>query len=808
MAQLGSVNLACPLCSVRCTRARAQRRSRIGVRAATCLAVLALAVLLRPTPVLAQAASVAPVPQTETVLPTVEVIAPTPLLGSGVDRGKVPAETRVLTERDISRNGNADALRALNEQVPGVNLDAAAGNPFQPSLFYHGFQASPLQGNAQGLAVYLNGTRFNQPFGDTVNWDLIPDLAIERINIVGANPVFGLNALGGAISVQMKNGFTYQGTEIDLLGGSFAKYQGELQYGVQIGNVAAYAAANGLQETGWRDVQSSQLRNFYGDVGWRGTGGELHFNVTAADNRLNQPGTSPVEQLAVDPAAVFTAPNLVTNNYAQAALSGSYNVSDQTSIQGNLYYTYLMHKVYNGNVSAFAPCNDGSGFLCESPGVVATNRAGNPIPDFLNGGPYSNLAQQSTNTNGYGAAIQATTLHDLWGRSNQLVAGLSFDGGQTLFGASTQIGGLDVATSEFAGPGVTVDQADGSIAPVRVGISNAYYGVFFTDTYDLTPVLSANVAGRFNFAQINLNDQQGTALTGNHTFSRFNPSGGVTWKILPELAVYASYAEANRAPTPAELTCASAASPCSLANFFVGDPSLKQVVSHTVEAGMRGHFTPFAGATLSSDVALFRTTVTDDILFLNSPLQGRGFFGNVGATLRQGVDLNLQLKTDRLLAWIAYSYIDAVFQNGFTESSVNNPAADADGNIRVQPGDRLPGIPANLFKAGVDYNATDAWTVGGTAIFASGRFLVGDEANLTPQTPPYFVLNLHTSYRVTPNLQLFGLIENAFNATYYTFGTFSPTSSVPIAQVPGASNPRSYSPAAPIAVTVGIRATF
>src|SRR5271157_5514813 len=113
-------------------------------------------------------------------LPPVEVVGATPLLGSGVDRDKVPAETHVLTDQDISRNGYPQALRALNEDVPGVTLDAAAGNPFQPNLIYHGFLASPLQGNPQGLAVYLNGARFNQPFGDTVNWDLIPDLAIDR----------------------------------------------------------------------------------------------------------------------------------------------------------------------------------------------------------------------------------------------------------------------------------------------------------------------------------------------------------------------------------------------------------------------------------------------------------------------------------------------------------------------------------------------------------------------------------------------------------------------------------------------------
>ena len=247
-------------------------------------------------------------------------------------------------------------------------------------------------------------------------------------------------------------------------------------------------------------------------------------------------------------------------------------------------------------------------------------------------------------------------------------------------------------------PGTTIDQSDGSIAPVRVAISNAYYGVFFTDTLDFTPQLSGNVAGRFNLAQIDLSDQLGTALTGNHTYSRFNPAGGLTYKIFPGLTVYASYADANRAPTPAELTCASAASPCSLANFFTGDPNLQQVVSHTIEAGCaassvlcRGH----DGQVRASPTTAARSD--NDILFVNSPIQGRAFFQNVGTTLRQGVDLSLQAQTDRLLAWIAYSYIDATFQTGFTESSENNPGADANGNIQIQPGNRLPGIPRNLW---------------------------------------------------------------------------------------------------------------
>lgn len=774
-----------------------------AMRAAKWLVLSLLAAAPCPRPAWAQAA-----PAVQLILPPIEVIAPTPLLGSGVARDTVPAEASVLTGQDLTRSGNASALRTLNQAVPGVTLGSSAGNPFQPSLFYHGFQASPLQGTAEGLAVYVNGARFNQPFGDTVDWDLIPSLAIDRLNLLGSNPVFGLNALGGSLAVQMKNGFTYHGGEADLLGGSFGKYQGDFQYGAQSGNAAAYVALSGLHEDGWRQTQSSDIANFFGDIGWRGNRGELHLDILAADNRLNNPGTTPVQLLAVNPAAVFTAPNLITNKYARINLNGRGDISDRTSLQGGVYYDYFRQKVFNGNVPDFAPCNDGSGFLCEAPGVFATDRNGNPIPDFLHGGPYADLDRQTTNTNGYGASLQVTNRRPVLGRPNRIIAGISFDGGQTLFGANTAIGGFDPQTQMAFGAGPVIDQADGSIAPVRVAISNAYYGAFFTDTYAITPALSANVAGRFNLARIDLHDQLGTALTGNHSYNHFNPAAGLTWKVRPGLSLFASYAEANRAPTPVELSCANPASPCSLANFFSSDPNLKQIVGHTVEAGVRARLVPFAGATLSPEAAFYHTSLSNDIQTVFSPIQDRAFFQNVGSTLRQGVDLSLQLKTKRLLVRLSYSYIDAEFQTGFIESSPNNPAANAAGEIQVKPGDRLPNIPAHVFKLDVDYKATDAWTVGGGAIAASGQFLLGDEANLTPPTPAYFVLNLHTSYQITRNLQLFGLLENAFDAKYYTFATFSPTTAVPNTLVPNATNPRSYSPAAPVAVTVGLRATF
>src|SRR5215831_19193831 len=260
--------------------------------------------------------------QQPTVMPPVEVIAPSPLIGSGIERNSVPAATHVLEYGDIERRGVPDLLWSLNQDVGGVSLDSASGNPFQPTFNYRGFAASALQGRPQGLAVYLNGMRFNQAFGATVNWDLIPNNAIDRLDVEGSNPVFGLNALGGAINVQMKNGFTWQGGELNLSGGSFGQRQGEFQWGRQFGSLSAYLAGTVLHQDGWRDLQSSDLQNTYGDIGWRGSKSEVHLNFTYAHSDLNGPGTSPVQLLAVNPAAQFTAPNFISNNYAAVSLNG------------------------------------------------------------------------------------------------------------------------------------------------------------------------------------------------------------------------------------------------------------------------------------------------------------------------------------------------------------------------------------------------------------------------------------------------------------------------------------------------------
>ncbi len=737
----------------------------------------------------------------------ITVIGTSPLLGAGVDRNSVPAESSVLSSADIARDGTPDLLQALNEQVAGINLESASGNPYQPSLDYHGFTASPLQGTEQGLAVYVNGARFNQPFGDTVNWEVIPSIAIGRLNVEGANPVFGLNALGGSLNVSLKNGFTYDGAEADISGGSFGQVQGEAQYGKQFGNTAIYLAGSELHQGGWRDLQSSDIQNFFGDIGWRNDRAELHFGLTLANSILNGPGTAPVELLAADPAAQFTAPNLIANRYVSANLNGTYRLSDTLSLQAVAYYQYLQQRVVNGNTADDAPCDDGSGLLCSDPGTPSTTRGGAVIPDFLNGGPYSELDVQTTNTNGYGASAQVTDTGEVFGFKNHLVGGVSFDGAQTMFSADGIIGGLTTDTRVFVGPGTVIDEP-GNNVPVRVAVSDAYVGAFVSDTLNLTPSLAVTASGRFNNAEIDLSDQNGGDLTGQHSYNRFNPAIGAAYTATPWLNVYAGYSEANRAPTPAELSCASPANSCSLANFFVGDPDLKQVVAHSVEAGLRGMFHPAESLTATYDVSLFHSDLDNDIAFINSETLGRAFFQNVGQTRRQGIDADVSLRSARWRLYVDYSYTDATYETTYVENSGSNPAADANGNITIRPGDRLPGVPANKLKFGASYRLTEAWLVGGSGIYQSGQYLTGDDANLTPRLPGFVTANVYTTYQVTPHIQLFGQIQNVSDTRYYTFGTFSPTSSVFLVQAPNATNPRSYSLAAPIGGFGGVRVTF
>jgi len=738
----------------------------------------------------------APAAESETV-----VVTASALPGTAIDPEKVAANVQSFSAGDLSRFGAPNALNAMNTSAAGISLAEAQDNPFQPNLFYRGFEASPLSGDAQGLAVYVDGVRFNQPFGDSVNWDLIPDVAIDHLTIQGSNPVFGLNALGGSVSLRMKDGFSWQGNEIELAGGSFGRVEASAQFGNDDGDHAIYAAGTLSNDNGWRDHSPSHLARGFADFAWRNGPAEFHLDVTGAATALTGNGTTPVQLLAVDRSAVFTFPDETGNTFGLANLFGDVTLGDGFALQGNAYVSRFGQRTFNGDASDAQPC--GVGLLCLEEGTIVTDRSGSPIPDFLSGGAYAQLNRTATETTGFGGALQLSQNGTLFGHDNQFLAGVAYDGGRTDFSAVSELGTMSNARG-FLGPGIVIDIAGGEIAPVSVSGANDYYGVYATDAFDIIDALSLTLSARFNSAHVSLNDHLGVSLNGSHDFSRVNPAVGLAYKLSEDASLYAGYSEANRAPTPAEFSCASPAAPCSLTNFFVADPDLKQVVGHTFEAGARGG-SDFGAATLRWHAGLYRTTLDDDILFAASPILGRAFFRNIGETRRQGIEASAEIAFSAWTASLDYAFTDATFQTPFTLSSQDNPQADTNGLIHVRRGDFLPSIPRNNIKMLLVYQANEDLGLSLSARYADGVYLRGDESNLNPQTGPYVVVDIGAQYRLNETIEVFADIQNLLDTHYETFGTFSPVDAVPILRVPNASNPRSLSPGAPFAANAGLR---
>ena len=737
--------------------------------------------------------------------------ASSPSSASAIDADKVPAGVNVVDSKQIERTGSLNITDALQQSVPGVSINEVAGNPFQPNVEFRGFVASPVAGTPQGLAVYQNGVRVNEAFGDTVNWDLIPTAAIKSVTVVTNNPAFGLNALGGAVNLQMKDGFNYHGAEINTMGGSFGRIQSSAQWGKQIdNNYAVYGAIEGLHDNGFRNFSASDVRRFYGDVAYRNEANEFHLNIGLADNKFGASATVPNELLQQYWGATYTTPQTSANQVGYFNLTGKVEATPSWTIEGAAHLRIFSQKAVDGNPTGTQPCADPT-LLCFGNAATAAYglngvQLANPFASDAVLGETDRTTTRSTTA---GLSLQATNTDRLFGHNNHFTVGASLDTSVTNFTASAELGTIG-SNYVVSGSGILLGQSGFpvSIGPVSLRTTNQYTGIYALDTFDLTNVFSITGGGRFNAARIALEDQIGSALNGNEAFNRFNPIIGGSYKITPELTAYAGYSEANRAPTPLELGCADPAHPCIIAAFLVSDPPLKQVVSRTLEAGLRGTKELNIG-TLGWKLGAFRATNTDDILAIPSQVQGFGYFQNVGSTRRQGIEAELTLKSSAMQLNASYAFVDARFLDALQVGS-NSPFADADGNVQIMPGNQIPAIPRHRVKLGFDYSITDALKVGGDALFVSSQYLVGDDSNQAEKLASYAVFNVHSSYQINKTFQIYGRVDNIFDNRYATYGTFFDTGVLPNFANGGApfTDPRSLSPARPRAFYAGLKATF
>ncbi len=757
---------------------------------------------------------------------------------------KIPSTVESVTRADFEFDrATFNTVDTLARRVPALNLSDSQGNNNRIDINYRGFTASSVTGVPQGLAVYQNGVRINEAFGDVVNLDLIPQVAINRIDVVTGNPIFGLNALGGALNIQMKNGFTWQGTEVTAVGGSYGRVAGSLQHGQVIGPWSFYFAGEGLKDDGWRYKSPSEIGRVYGDLGYRTPDAEFHLIGQLARSFYGATAATPVDFTHINERAIFTSPQTITTELGTLQFTGRVDVSPTWDLAGNAYYRRFSQNYVDGNDGNFENCSASSSFrgrLCfeddgftRAPGqsqldfrnqflILGRGTPANGIP-FTANVPYGTIDVTKTEAEGYGGSLQAANRDRVFGLTNSFVVGGSIDVAHFGYKSSSTLGvinpnDLTVTTNPnnpfygtIPGLGTPFLRTAGAlgIAPSSVQGSNLYMGLYATDTIDVTDRLALTAGARLNFARISTEDLTGFSpdVNGTHYFTKINPLAGLTYRFTDSLSLYGGYSESNRAPTPLELACANPLQPCLLPNSLVADPPLKQVTGQTYEVGFRGSLpNAYDGGLVSYKIGAFRTDLANDILQLATPGNAaRGYFVNVPSTRRQGIEVGAEYVADWLLVYANYALVDATFQFTGTLSSPNNPLSD-DGAINVRPGNNVPLIPAHQFKAGFDVEVLPHWRVGLALQAFSSSYYRGDESNLNRKLPPYYVLNLTTSYRVNRNLELFGFVTNLTNNRYATFGTFAEPG-----QVAGnfvINDPRTTTLAQPLSVYGGIRYTF
>jgi len=745
--------------------------------------------------------------------------------GAGIASDKIPFPVQTANAAALREANNLSIADFLRQGFGSVTLNDAQNNPLQPDLQYRGFTASPLLGLAQGISVYQNGVRINEPLGDSVNWDLLPESAIDSITLSGgANPLFGLNSLGGALAVNMKNGWNAEGTELEVSSGSFGRQRATVETGANDNGVGYYLNLDYFEEDGWRDQSSSEALNLYTSIGWRGASTAINLNYQLGDTDLVGNGAAPEELLNLDRKAIFTGPDITANKMQMLSLDYKHDVSANLGFGGNLFWRENKTDSFNGDGSEFAVCNLGGmntllggleeddvealGFddddLCDGSFTSAA-----ALEDFLNATVASMDSDDFFNLEGFdsdelsgtgilsdeainnisdrnqestGFDFQWTVKGTLFGYASQVIAGGAWYKGESQFNSVLELAQLSAATrlTTGLGTGTFVDEDATSIRTETESSS-----LYVSATLDLTASVAFTSSLRGNITEVDLRDRSGDRpeLNGSHRFTRLNPAVGLTWQVSDDHNLYASVSESSRAPTPIELACnegvfelaiefaiAAGEDPddveleCRLPNAFLADPPLDDVVATNIELGARG----FLGD-LAYSVGLFNTTNHDDILFQTTG-RSTGLFANVDKTRRCGIEGSLNGQFGAVQWFTSYSYIEATFEDEFRALSPNHDFADDEGEIKVSRGDRIPGIPQNQFKLGANYIASDRFRIGLELISNGSQVLRGDESNQLNEVDGYTLVNLRASYEFNDAFEIFARIDNVFDTDFESFG--------------------------------------
>ena len=792
----------------------------------------------------------------------VVVVAPAPGAASRLAAARLPFSVQSADADALARAQATDLSDYLGTQLGSVSINSAQNNPLQPDVQYRGYSASPLLGLAQGIAVFQNGVRVNEPLGDAVNWDLIAESAIHSISMIGgSNPLYGLNTLGGALSIEMKNGFNFKGHQVEASGGSWGRAETSAESGGNNGTLGYYVNVDYFTEDGWRDLSASDAVNLYASGSLRNTRSKLDLGFQYGDTDLTGNGAAPVGLLAIDREGIFTAPDITDNRAFGFTLNGEHLLVEGVKLATTGYYRDVKTSSFNGDTADLLACGLGDGdFLleglaedkletlglnnddiCQNNALGALNPAAletalnallepgdepfnldDLTPSLTGSGIIGDSAinnLSSRKLKSYGLDVQNSFERALFGHDNYLVVGAAYARGEARFNSVTELSDIDPITRSTAGLGLG---AFLSREATNVATRTGTWSVYALDSFDLSARLTVTAGGRYNSTAVKIRDRSAVRpeLNGSHNFSRFNPTLGATFEVAKDNSVYANYSESSRAPTPIELSCndqifervraaaiARGDDPddvdfeCRLPNAFLADPPLDQVVAKSVEVGVRGKL----GA-VRHRLGYFRTVNHDDILFQTTG-RGTGLFANVDKTRRAGFESAFAVSFAQFDYTLSYSYIHATFEDDFQMQSPNHPFANAEGELAVSTGDRLPGIPDHQFKFSADYHTPWRLVLGFDVLYNAGQFLRGDESNQLDEIDGYALVHLRASYAIAKRFEMFTRVSNLFDADYGNFGLLGEDPSEVLA---GLSDPRPIfvGVGAPRAAWVGVRMRF
>lgn len=403
---------------------------------------------------------------------TINVISTTPLPSIGLPLNIIPANIQIFDSKDLRNQPGVTFADQLINNAQGVTFSETQGNPWQPDVMFRGFSASPLAGTPQGMSVYVDGVKVNEAFGDTVHWDLIPNFAIQNMQVVpGSNPVYGMNTLGGAIAIQTKDGRNNRGAALEVEGGSWGRKRALAQFGgvSKDGSVDYFFGAQNIDEDGWRKHSPTHINQTFGKIGWQNESSKLDLSYIGAYNNMIGNGLTPIDMLGSYRTGVHTTPDQTKNYLNHFALNGAHWLNKDVMLSGNTYYRTSNRNTLNGDAN-----DDFKTYQTRDPGSTSggVDTAGFCRPrgsDSL-GEEYDKeacapgiLNRSRIKQRNLGFNLQAAFNQDVWGKKNQLITGLGYDLARTKLTQTEQISEVDAGTAGTAN-GVTPPSGGTNIA--------------------------------------------------------------------------------------------------------------------------------------------------------------------------------------------------------------------------------------------------------------------------------------------------------------------------------------------------------